>query len=184
MISYKNVLRESYKKTRDSVEGKKEKSLAVCKALCEDPDYQKAQAVAMFKSFGTEIDTSYFISAAVESGKTVLLPRVCGADMMFYKYLPGDTLEPSRFGIEEPLENDRRFVSVNDIDLIIVPGLCFDKGKNRLGYGGGFYDRVLSGGAKNIAVCFDEQVLENGVLPVCPTDVKVQKIITDKRTIK
>jgi 5-formyltetrahydrofolate cyclo-ligase len=102
----------------------------------------------------------------------------------FYRYRDGVPLEKSSFGVPEPPDDENLLADNDKIDLIIVPGLCFDKAKNRLGYGGGFYDRFLKEfPTENIAVCFDEQIYEEGFLPADENDVKVGRIITDKRII-
>ena len=78
------------------------------------------------------------------------------------------------------MENEENYIESKKIDLIIVPGLCFDKENNRLGYGKGYYDRILrENDAKSIAICFKEQILEDEILPTIDSDVKVKKIITD-----
>ena len=69
----------------------------------------------------------------------------------------------------------------NDIDLVIVPGVCFDKEKNRIGFGKGYYDRFLQNANINtIGICFEEQIVENRI-PITEYDVKIKKIITDKK---
>ena len=184
-IFQKQSLRTEYKAIRNRVKNKDEKSEIVFKKLCEDEDFLNAKTVAFFKSFGTEIDTSEMIKNSILLGKNILLPKVNGREMEFYKYTTDTPLEKSRFGVEEPIGNETALVSADGIDLVIVPGLCFDKCKNRLGYGGGFYDKLLGkNDIKNIAVCFDEQIADDFVLPVDENDVKVKKIITDKRIIK
>ena len=93
--------------------------------------------------------------------------------------------EKSRFGVQEPFDETENIIFPEKIDLVIVPGLCFDKSKNRLGYGGGFYDRFLiKTKAVKIAICFDEQIIENGSLPVNKYDIKTDVIITDKRIFR
>ena len=69
---------------------------------------------------------------------------------------------------------------LNDIDLMIIPGVCFDREKNRLGFGKGYYDRYLNNNVKKMAICFEKQVLDKELLPVDRYDKKMDIIITDK----
>ena len=136
-------------------------------------------------SIGSEVGTGKMINHALSEGKNVLLPKVCGSELKFFGYYSGMRLETSAFGIPEPPDDESNLYPPDKIGLIFVPGLCFDCEKNRLGYGGGFYDRFLQAhNIKTIAVCFDEQIAANGIIPVCQTDVKIGKIITDRRTIE
>lgn len=105
--------------------------------------------------------------------------------MKFYGYYKNMPFETSRFGVQEPPDERDNIIPAEKIDIVIVPGLCFDKFRNRLGYGGGFYDRFLiKTKAVKLAVCFDEQIIESGSLPVNENDVKADAIITDKRIIR
>ncbi|MCF7894475.1 MAG: 5-formyltetrahydrofolate cyclo-ligase [Candidatus Omnitrophica bacterium] len=89
------------------------------------------------------------------------------------------------FGIKEPNKEKAKELDINEIDTVIVPGLAYDYNKNRLGRGGGFYDRLLEklpNSTKRVGVAFDFQILEN--LPVSPvTDQRVDLIVTEDKTI-
>ncbi|NCO84597.1 MAG: 5-formyltetrahydrofolate cyclo-ligase, partial [Nitrospirae bacterium] len=88
-------------------------------------------------------------------------------------------------GILEPSASKERLTGLDDMDLIIIPGAAFDASGNRLGYGAGFYDRLLTGMKKIIPViapAYEEQIVEK--IPSEPHDVKVSKIVTDKRVIE
>ena len=111
----------------------------------------------------------------VVKNKNIFLPRVSGDDIEVIKYTPG-TLKQGSFNILEPTGND--IVNPKIIDLIILPGVAFDKKGNRCGRGKGFYDRFLSNTeAATIAVCFDCQLVES--LPVEPHDIPAQNIVTN-----
>jgi 5-formyltetrahydrofolate cyclo-ligase len=89
-------------------------------------------------------------------------------------------LVPGSFGILEPDISVCSEADIKTADLIITPGLSFDLKFNRLGYGGGYYDRVLTGAgtkSRKIALAFDLQILDN--IPSCPHDCKVDMIITE-----
>ena len=88
-----------------------------------------------------------------------------------------EELSEGSFGILEP-----RTVSVIDVDLVVVPGMAFDINGNRLGHGRGFYDAILANfNKKAIALAYETQIIKR--VPVFDHDVKVDKIITEKRTI-
>lgn len=181
----KKFFRKKYSEIRKVITGKEEKSEAIFSALINTDEYENAGCIALYKSFGSEADTSNIALHALFCGKTVAYPRVCGSDMKFYGYYKNMPFQKSCFGIQEPFDEEKNIVSPEKFDLVIVPGLCFDKSKNRLGYGGGFYDRFLIKiSAVKIALCFDEQIIKNGSLPVSENDVKADLIITDKRIIR
>ena len=141
--------------------------------------------IALFKSFGSEVDTTELIEYSIIKGKIVALPKVVNNELKFYKieHLK-DTLIKSKLGVEEPIANEINYIVKDNINLVIVPGLCFNKVGDRLGYGKGYYDRFLTNtNFKTIAICFEEQILEKEILPVTYNDVKVQQVITDKEII-
>lgn len=183
----KNELREEYKKIRNNIniKSKEQKTEEITKRFINTTQFKNAEIIAIYKSFSSEVSTEEIIKYALKSGKKIALPRVNKSKLDFYEIKSIDEkLIKSNFGIEEPIENSKTFVDKQKIDLVIVPGLAFDKEKNRLGYGGGFYDRFLAGiNALKIGICFDEQLLKNETLPVKETDIKLDIIITDKEMV-
>ncbi|MBQ9266818.1 MAG: 5-formyltetrahydrofolate cyclo-ligase [Clostridia bacterium] len=180
----KQELRSKYIAMRNHIAKKNEKSKLIFEKVICDESFEEAKVVALYKSLPSEVDTTDLIKYSLANGKVVLLPRVVENELQFYRISDvNEALVKSEFGVEEPAENVKNLVSKSEIDLAIVPGVCFDTEKNRLGFGKGFYDRFLWGTSfKTIAICFDEQMLENAVIPASDTDVKMQKIITDKKT--
>ena len=88
-------------------------------------------------------------------------------------------LEIGPFGIKQPKKDQIKPINLEDIDLVVVPGLAFDRKNNRLGRGGGYYDRFLKklpSSASTVGLAFDFQIVEN--LPVTSLDVKVQALLT------
>ena len=179
----KEKLRKEYKSIRSNVNNKIEKSRDITNKLVRNENFEKAKVLAIYKSFGTEVDTAELINYSINIGKTVVLPKVEGDELKFYKVNSiNENFIKSSFGVEEPLGNESNFVDKTCIDLVIVPGLCFDREKNRLGFGRGYYDRYLKNeDLKTIGICFDEQILEKEILPITEDDVKLDEIITDKR---
>lgn len=133
----------------------------------------------MYNNLPSEVDTKELIKLSLERGKIVALPRVCGEQLRFYKINFFNTkLEKSKFGIEEPIEDELNYIDKSKIDLIIVPGVCFDKKYNRLGFGKGYYDKFLINFMLDtIGICFNEQIVDE--IPVRKNDIKVKKIISN-----
>ena len=176
----KKLLRQEYLKIRKAIQDKPQKSLEIAKRVIADDWYKDAKTVAIYKSLPSEVDTSYIISCALSSGKRVVLPKVFGSDMRFFEISEKEELIKSSFGVLEPAGEDSRYVPLSRIDLVLVPGLCFDKCKNRLGFGRGYYDRYLRGaGVKTIGLCFCSQLAPDNIIPTDMYDVKMQKIITE-----
>ena len=136
--------------------------------------FKQSRNIMIFASLKDEIPTHHIIERWAKN-KNIFLPRVSGDDIEVIKYTAG-TLKQGSFNILEPTGND--IVNPKIIDLIILPGVAFDKKGNRCGRGKGFYDRFLSNTeAATIAVCFDCQLVES--LPVEPHDIPAQNIVTN-----
>ena len=180
----KNELRKWYIFKRNNIENKKEKSTIINNKVKEQQEYKMANIIALYKSLQSEVDTESLIRDSINLGKIVALPKVEKEELKFYKIKSEkDKLIKSKFGVEEPEGNEINYIDENYIDLIIVPGVCFDKEKNRLGFGKGYYDRFLANSkAQTIGICFEEQIVEK-MLPREEHDIKIQKIITDKKII-
>lgn len=147
-------------------------------------EYNESKVIFSYIGFGSEIDTEIIIKDALNKGKTVCVPKVKGKDMLLIKINSLNNLIRSNYGILEPSENESN-MNIKDLDLIIMPGVAFDKFKNRIGYGGGYYDRLLCSSNVNInkvVLAYDFQVLEH--ISTEEHDIKVDKIITEKRIIK
>lgn len=98
-------------------------------------------SVALFASFGHEIEMYTLMDALILKGYQVYLPKVEGKEMNFYQVYSKDELVLSSIGILEPVKT--KAVSKIDLDVIVVPILAYDKNKFRVGYGGGYYDGYL-----------------------------------------
>lgn len=158
-----------------------QRSAAVCRRLCEQEEYARANVLMIFLSTVHEVDTQPLALRAWADQKTVLAPRVSWDQR---RMLPieiqslSSGVEEGYMGIREPVEGLP--VPVSEIDLVIVPGLAFDQHGNRLGRGRGFYDRFLSHPdfrGVSCAVGLEEQVVE--AIPVGPSDVRVDMLVTD-----
>jgi 5-formyltetrahydrofolate cyclo-ligase len=142
-------------------------------------EFMNAKSVLMYWSMPDELPTHNFI-VKWSAKKQMLLPMVKGDEMLIKPFISTDELRKSDMGIWEP-EAQREYL--RQIDLVIVPGIAFDKSKNRLGRGKGYYDRYFNNKSiTKIGVCYDFQLLE--VIPTEPFDVCMDKIITPNYTIQ
>ena len=175
----KNNLRTKYKEKRRNIIDKKEKSKVICKKIINSLCYKNANVIAIYRSLPDEVDTTDLILNSLKNNKRVLLPRVINSEIKFFEIKDLNyKCEKSKFNILEPVEDYNNYVEKNEIDLIIVPGLCFDKNGNRLGFGKGFYDRFLADISTNIiGICFKEQIIKK--VPITNDDIKVNYVITD-----
>lgn len=155
-------------------------SSEICKTLFAMPEYRSADTICLYISANNEVDTTPIIEHALYSGKQVAAPRVLGRDMEFIAFSHMSELASGAFGILEPV--GEQVVSTRDA-LLIMPGVAFDEQCNRIGYGGGFYDRYLSSheAAVKIALAYELQVVRQ--LDAEVFDVKPDIVITEKRMI-
>lgn len=156
------------------LEERRRKSLSVWEAVERDEVFQKAETVLAYWSMDDEVYTHDFVNKWAGS-KTLLLPCVKG-DELELRYFDGEErLQPGEgYAIPEPV--GELFTDWGKIDLILVPGVAFDKSGNRLGRGKGYYDKVLKQtGAYKLGVCFDFQLVER--VPVEPHDVKMDRVV-------
>ncbi|MDP9302804.1 MAG: 5-formyltetrahydrofolate cyclo-ligase, partial [Actinomycetota bacterium] len=148
------------------------------------PEVQDAGVVMAFWSFGSEVSTPPLLEALHARGIRVCLPRIEGGDLMAVRYEPGDPVRETSFGAREPA--DGTTLAPDVLDLVVTPGVAFDRSGHRIGYGGGFYDRFLRRARRDvprIAIAFDLQVLPQD-LPVGNFDLGVDVIVTETETIR
>lgn len=112
---------------------------AVLARLFALPAFQKAKTVFLYASYGSEFPTQAIAEKAMALGKRVAYPKVFGKELRFFA---GGTPVPGYRGIPEPMGGEE--VVPTKEDLLLVPGLAFGKSGERLGYGGGFYDRYIA----------------------------------------
>ncbi len=151
-----------------------------CFALLEQSqEFKDARNVLVYASLPDEISTADFI-ARWHKEKQLFLPRVNGDDLEILPYTPTST-DKGVFGIEEPTGSDCR--PIEEIDLVVVPGVAFDRQGNRLGRGRGYYDRLLCEAHCNlIGVAYSLQIADE--LPAESHDIKIPIVITEKEIIR
>ncbi len=153
---------------------------AVRRRLMETDLYDQAQRIGCYVSVKSEVDTHGFIEAALSAGKRVAVPRTRRQGLMVHQEIQTlADLRPAPFGLLEPTGSDHPEIPPADFDLIIVPGLAFDRRGNRIGFGAGYYDRFLARvTASKIGLAYDFQILDH--LPSDPHDIRLDLLVTER----
>ena len=158
---------------------------AIASRIAELPSFDGAAMVLATLPFGSEWDVRPLAQAALDRGKSIVLPRVDAATRRLVLHRVEDLdadVSPGFRGIPEPVPRTA-IVRPADIDCVLVPGVAFDSAGRRLGYGGGYYDRLLPHlrpGVARIAGAFDLQVVDE--VPVDAHDLAVDVVVTPTRT--
>lgn len=166
------------------------KSGAVFERLSSMNEYKKADVILAYMSFGNEVMTQAFISKCMSDGKMVALPRVETTDgeirmLKLYEVRDlKDDLEEGFKRILEPVPSRSALLEPGKIDLAVIPGIAFDILLNRMGYGAGYYDRLLPllrADCPKVGVAFEIQMAD--IIPVDKHDFSLDMVITEKRCI-
>ncbi|NLE64502.1 MAG: 5-formyltetrahydrofolate cyclo-ligase [Elusimicrobia bacterium] len=179
---------EIRKKILDQIRTQKEedafrKSQAICQKFLALPVFHKAKTILFYASCKGEVDTFAMMGRALERNKHVAVPIADTGEkrIRIIRILSTKDLHPGAYGIPEPDHRPDREIAPEAIDCVVVPGVAFDRAKNRLGRGEGYYDRFLSRLPKTtpvIALAYDFQVLDH--LPgLEPHDRPVTLILTN-----
>ena len=151
-------------------------------------EYRQASTILGYMNFGTEFASELWIQQALADGKKLALPRVNRHTNQLDLYWVDDLenqLESGLWGIREPIvERCERLVTLNEVEFALLPGVAFTRDGVRLGYGGGYYDKLLARMTHRpalAAAAFALQIVEQ--IPQEATDVKVEWIITEQETI-
>ncbi len=170
----KNELRKLMINKRKLISNKKELSEIITNKIINLDNYKNAKVIALYNSLNDEVDTRELINKSIDN-KIVLLPKVIDDKMVFIKANRATKYVKSSFGVLEPIGD----IYLGNIDLIIVPGVAFDKNLNRLGFGMGYYDKYLSNkDIYKIGICFYEQLVDE--LETNEHDIKMNLVITEK----
>jgi len=163
-------------------------SVAICRRVAQSAEFRRARCTLLFAPFGSEVDTTALMRAALDSGKRLVLPRVnpeTRALELREVTCPESQLVPGLWDIPEPDPEACPEAPLADVDFVLVPGVAFDQERGRMGYGGGYYDRLLGGlraDAGALAVGFALQVVPE--VPRADHDLRVPAIITESERIE
>ncbi len=179
-----HLRRSRQRLTQDEVQGL---SAAVCQQAQRLPHFQNASSIGLYLSTDNEVDPSPLLLAALQSDKAVFLPVVDRErhSVHFVPYREGDPLVVGAFGIREPLQRSPVLPCITDLDLLFLPLVAFDPGGWRLGYGGGYYDRLLARdkratGQKPLLIGLAYPFQAVPALPHAAHDIPMDWVITDR----
>jgi 5-formyltetrahydrofolate cyclo-ligase len=175
----KKRLRRSLLDIRTNTPNKKAKSVLIVKKLLSLEEVTSAKTILLYYPTKSEVDISNTFKILEELGKTIFLPKIEGYKIA--KFSQKTYLSAGKDGILEP--EGRVIKNPRNIDVAIIPGIGFDYSGNRIGHGGGWYDRILEeiNFKHIIGVCFDSQIVSKA--PNEPHDKSVHIIITEKQII-
>ena len=160
-------------------------SRAIVDKLCTLASYQSANVVLIYMTFGSEIDTKPFFERIVTDGKVVVLPRVdkTSQALLLHSVESVTELQSNGWGIFEPA-TAAPMVALKEVGFALLPGVAFDRTGNRLGYGRGYYDKLLSRAdpkLARVAAAYACQIVEK--VPAGPCDQIIDTLITENEII-
>jgi 5-formyltetrahydrofolate cyclo-ligase len=163
----------------------------ITKQILQLNQYKQSDTILGYMNFGSEYASELWIAQVLADGKQLILPRVNRHTKRLDLYRIedlGTQLEAGLWGIREPvIERCERLIDINEVEFVLLPGIAFSRDGARLGYGGGFYDKLLASlKAKDsrpalVAAGFALQIVNQ--IPQEETDVKVRWIVTEKETV-
>jgi len=175
----KNKLRERMKGILLGIDKntRKKKDKIIFNKILNLFEFQKSKKIFTYVSYFKEVNTFKVIEYALKNDKEVFVPKICLKDKIIkiHKINSLNDLRPGVYDIPEPTTPE---VKEDKFDIILIPGIAFDKKNARLGRGGGYFDKFLKNvkGLK-IGVCYKEQIVEE--IPMEKYDVYMDMVITD-----
>ena len=180
----KKTIREQAHANRNALPDKDERSRLICERLVALPEYQRARTVMYYVDVRSEVRTRHYLPTALRHDKRIVVPYCVEGELELFLLRDMDELAIGMYRILEPkaeLRNlpDKR-VTVEELDLIIVPGVAFDRNGGRMGHGFGYYDKLLQHARPDtplVALAFECQLFPE--IPTEAHDVFMDKIITE-----
>ena len=182
VLKYRAIIGKPY--YRDVYRKKRQKMPADCSHIITNkvtahPIYEESKIIMAYASTAQEVDTRELINIAFSEGKKVCLPVVESGNLNIVEIFSQEELSRSPMGILEPANDPTRYITP---DLIIVPGIAFSRDGYRIGYGGGYYDRLLSEiNCPTLGICPEVCLVPS--LPHEPHDVRVNYIFTEREEV-
>jgi 5-formyltetrahydrofolate cyclo-ligase len=191
LFMYRSAAKEALRKRLSALRrtldqaARTERAREACARLVREPEFERAQVLLSYAPLRFELDPDDAVQRALALGKQVLLPRVIpdSHELALHVYMPGDELEESGMGVREPLPTSPR-MAPERVDLVLVPGLAFDARGFRLGFGKGYYDRLLPTlpRAARFGLAFELSLLPE--VPCEEHDAPMDVLITEKRLLR
>lgn len=162
------------------------KSKKITNTILKMNEFKESEFILFYISYASEVNTHELIKQCLLKGKKIVVPVVIYSEnkLILSELNSWNHLEKGAYNILEPKSEFLKEAYIESIDLMFIPGIVFDIFGNRIGHGKGYYDRLLT--STNKALCiglaYELQIVEN--VPVEAHDIKVDRIITEKRVIK
>lgn len=181
----KSSIRKEIKALRDNLDEPEiiSKSGEIFSRLVLLPEYKTNNKIFTYISAKNEVDTIKLINYSLLKGRKVYVPKVTGKEMDFYEISDLSECVRGYMGIYEP-DTSYKEPDLSGEGLFIMPGVAFDNKLNRIGFGGGFYDRYLERfpSFTKVAICYDFQLVES--IPAENTDIKPDILITETKEFR
>lgn len=154
-----------------------ERSQIICDRVKRTREYEAAENICLYMPIRNEVDVMFLKDDALSKGKRIWLPKVESSEMNFYYYNEETELAEGAYGIKEPVSE--KVLQPDDNTLVIMPGAVFSFKGDRIGYGGGYYDKYLEKYpmCNTMAVCYDFQLLNE--IPREEHDIQPERIVSD-----
>ena len=188
----RSSLRALARKNRDELELKEriQASLAIGERVCALPELSQAKSIFLYCAFRSEVETENLSRTLQEMGKIICFPQAVPAtrDLLPIQWdwrKPDSCLKPGYRGIPEPQQPGCVVFPPEELDMVIMPGLLFDRNGNRLGYGGGYYDRFLANKAPQalrVGLGFSSQLTIS--IPAQAHDMRLDILVTDAEILR
>ena len=183
----KRVIREQAHANRRGQERKDELSRQIVARFMQLPEYLDARTVMFYVDVRTEVRTRHNLQAALDSGKKIVVPWCLDGELELFHLENMDELEVGMYKILEPRselrEVEAKSIDVAELDLVMVPGVAFDRRGARMGHGKGYYDKLLQHArhdAPLVALAFECQLFPE--IPTEDHDIFMDKILTEQAT--
>jgi len=162
-------------------------AVAVCERICALVEYQQAKKIAVYFAVNGEIGLSPVIDRALSQGKKVYLPNLDHKTLRFSPYDHAQKMRINRFKLPEPDVTDEEMLDARELDLVLAPLVVFDPNRNRIGMGGGFYDRSFAfrkevGSHRPQLIGVAHELQKVARLEPEDWDVRLDMVVTDKAT--
>jgi len=153
----------------------REKSEQLARLFLETEEYRRAQSIYGYLSYNQEVRTLPILQQALRDGKRVAVPKCYGEEMRFIWLDDLSAVAKNAMGIPEPMADGP--VAQDETALVLMPGVAFDQAGNRIGYGGGYYDKFLDrvGNHPTLALCYAFQMVEH--LEAEEFDIPVDRVL-------
>ena len=183
MLVSKKDLRKKLLRERKSLQpqDRKRRDLIIASRLVSLEEFKKANKVLLYYPVRGEPDIRPLFYRLLDSGKMPILPKVSGPELKLISFTGLSCLRKGAFGIPEPFVGEE--FPAEELELVVVPGIAFDRRGFRLGFGKGYYDRLLKVvKAPKVGVAYSFQVVE--YIPEDGWDIPVDILITDKEVMR